>query len=210
MTIYKNKLFAILSLMFLMLLASTDLAFANLNINFNNLAFAKAGNVQTSIPIGHAEFCKIWPKECGKNKENVSAITLTQALWQELVGINVKYNKEIIPVTDLELYGVEEFWTYSNGYGDCEEYVLEKRRALINLGWPASVLLIAVLRQESGEGHAVLMVRTDRGDLVLDNQAALIKLWNETPYKYLKRQSQANSGQWVDLYDQRENLFAKR
>ncbi len=210
MTIYKNNIFTTLALMFLFILAASDLAYSNTNIDFTNPAFAKAGNAQTSIPIGHAEFCKIRPEECGANPNPISAMELTQSRWQQLVDVNAKYNREIIPVTDKELYGVEEFWTYANGFGDCEEYVLDKRRALISLGWPASVLLIAVATQASGEGHAVLMVRTDRGDLILDNQAALIKLWNETPYRYLKRQSQANSGQWVDIYDQRVSIVANR
>ncbi len=39
----------------------------------------------------------------------------------------------------------------------------------------------------------MLLVRTDRGDLVLDNQDGRVLLWNETPYTYLKRQSQADA-----------------
>jgi predicted transglutaminase-like cysteine proteinase len=54
----------------------------------------------------------------------------------------------------------------------------------------------------------VLLARTDRGDLVLDNQDGDIHVWNETPYTYLKRQSQANSGAWVDIVDQRPVLVA--
>ncbi len=208
MTILNNKLFTQLAFIFLFMLALTDFSYGKGNIDLTNPAFAQAGNKQTSIPYGHAQFCQTRPQECTKNDNLQIAVTLTQERWQQLVNINAKFNAEIIPVTDKELYGVEEFWTYSNGYGDCEEYVLEKRRALMNLGWPASTLLIAVARQMSGEGHAVLMVRTDRGDLILDNQASLIKLWNETPYRYLKRQSQANSGMWVDIYDNRVSLVA--
>jgi predicted transglutaminase-like cysteine proteinase len=75
-------------------------------------------------------------------------------------------------------------------------------------GWPASTLLIAVVRQGDGSGHAVLMVRTDRGDLVLDNQEASIRVWNETPYQYIKRQSQAHAGQWVDMIDTHMTIVA--
>ncbi len=210
MTNIKNNYFILLAFAFLIILAWSDFAYANKNINFDHPAFAKADNKPTSIPYGHAQFCQTRPDECGPNPKRISAVMLTPEKWQELVKINAKYNSLIKPVTDMELYGVEEFWTYSNGFGDCEEYVLEKRRALLNLGWPASTLLISVVMQQSGEGHAVLMVRTDRGDLILDNQASLIKLWNETPYQYLKRQSQAHSGQWVDIFDQRSNLFASR
>jgi predicted transglutaminase-like cysteine proteinase len=68
---------------------------------------------------------------------------------------------------------------------------------------------MAVVRQPNGEGHAILMVRTDRGDLVLDNQDGLVKLWNETPYQFLKRQSQTDQGQWVDIIDNRSVRVAQ-
>ncbi len=168
-------------------------------------AFASIGG-QTSIPVGHAEFCQRRPHEC-QPMERVSQIDLTDRLWRDLQEVNNHYNTMITPVSDLDLYGVDEFWTYPvNGYGDCEDIALAKRAALIERGWPASTLLISVVMQPNGEGHAVLMVRTDRGDLVLDNQEALIKVWTDTPYTYLKRQSQAHSGQWVDIFDAREGI----
>jgi len=210
MRIYKSNIFTFLGALFIALLAATESGFSNPQVDLSNPAFAPAGNSQTSIPIGHAEFCKTRRNECEKNPNPISAMKLTQDRWQELLNINSRYNSAIVPVTDMDLYGVEEFWTYANGYGDCEEYVLDKRRALTSMGWPASILLISVLRQASGEGHAVLMVRTDRGDLILDNQSALIKVWNETPYLFLKRQSQADSGKWVDIYDQRSSVVAIR
>jgi predicted transglutaminase-like cysteine proteinase len=62
---------------------------------------------------------------------------------------------------------------------------------------------MAVVREASGAGHAVLMVRTDRGDLILDNQDGMVRLWNETPYQFVKRQSQENAGAWVLIDDTR-------
>ncbi len=210
MLLKKNNLITLIGTLFLFLLASTELSIAKSTIDFTNPAFAPSSNKLTSIPVGHADFCKSRPQECKANTIVQKTATLNNTRWQELLQVNSKYNAEIVPVTDQELYGVPEFWTYANGYGDCEEYVLEKRRALINLGWLSSTLLISVVRQASGEGHAVLMVRTDRGDLILDNQESLIKLWNETPYRYLKRQAQSNSAQWVDIYDNRKTIVASR
>ena len=172
-----------------------------LSVDFSNPAFAATGRNQTSTPIGHAEFCVLHRSECGPNSRMVSAVELSSNNWQQLIDINNSYNTRITPVTDAQLYNVAEFWTYPDGYGDCEDFALAKRRALIEAGWPASTLLITVVRQRNGEGHAVLMVRTDRGDLILDNQDALIKLWTDTPYEFLKRQSQADAGKWVDIYD---------
>jgi predicted transglutaminase-like cysteine proteinase len=177
-----------------------------ISVDFSHPAFASAGRAQTSTPVGHAEFCHFHRNECGPNLELVSAIELTERNWQQLLAINARFNTSITPVTDQQLYHVPEFWTYPNGFGDCEDFVLAKRRSLIEAGWPASTLLITVVRQENGEGHAVLMVRTDRGDLILDNQDALIKLWTDTPYQYLKRQSQTDAGKWVDLYDSATRL----
>lgn len=58
----------------------------------------------------------------------------------------------------------------------------------------------------NGEGHAVLTVRTDRGDYVLDNLEPQIKPWNETSYDYLKRQSTHYTGAWVSITDDRQVL----
>ncbi|WP_417308694.1 transglutaminase-like cysteine peptidase [Devosia sp.] len=167
-------------------------------VNFADPAFARTGNI-TSIPVGHSEFCKSHRSECGPNRDPVAAMVLTDQRWQELQQINSVINMAVIPVTDLDYYKVSEYWAYPQGYGDCEDFVLAKRQALIAAGWNPSTLLITVVRERNGNGHAVLMVRTDRGDLVLDNQDGRVLLWNQTPYEYLKRQSQASAGQWVDI-----------
>lgn len=177
-------------------------------LDFTNVAFVQTAAGTTSIPVGHAEFCKSRSEECRPHANPVAAVTLTSALWEHLQAVNSYYNQAIVPVTDQDLYQVEEFWTYPNGYGDCEDYVLAKRRELVNAGWPESALLITVVKQANGEGHAVLLVRTDRGDLVLDNQIGTIDLWNETPYKFIKRQSQADAGKWVDMIDERTSIVA--
>lgn len=210
MTSHLNRFTALCGVTLLLLLAATDLAFARSNVDLSHPAFAAVGNKATSIPIGHAQFCATNPGECIINGSFVETETLTEKKWRQLLEVNSEFNTSIIPVTDEELYQVAEFWTYPNGYGDCEDYVLAKRRALINLGWDPSTLLITVVRQSNGEGHAVLMARTDRGDLVLDNQESLIKVWNETPYEYLKRQSQFDASQWVDIYDSRATIVASR
>lgn len=177
------------------------------NIDFTNVAFVQVSINPTSIPVGAADFCHRRAAECAPYKHPIAAETLTDARWMELLQVNASVNTNIKPMSDMELYGVEEFWTYpTSGYGDCEDYALEKRRQLMELGWAPSTLLIAVVRQANGEGHAVLMVRTDRGDLVLDNQAGEVRLWNETPYRYLKRQSQLSFAQWVDISDDRTTI----
>ncbi|WP_338719543.1 transglutaminase-like cysteine peptidase [Devosia sp. XK-2] len=177
-------------------------------LDLTNIAFIQTHAGTTSIPVGHLEFCKSNPGECRAYDRVVPATILDDHNWQQLVSVNAYYNQNVVPVTDQDLYKVAEFWTYPNGYGDCEDFALAKRRDLINSGWHPSTLMIAVVKESNGDGHAVLLARTDRGDLVLDNQDGTIRLWSDTPYKYIKRQSQANAGQWVDMIDDRVLVVA--
>lgn len=184
------------------LVASLMPALADSVVDLSNPAFAPTLG-PTSIPIGHAQFCQFHADECVPHQAVTQAVTLTEARWGALVRINNRMNSEIVPITDQDLYKVDEFWTYPRGYGDCEDIALAKRQALIEEGWDPSALLITVVRELNGNGHAVLMVRTDRGDLILDNQDGLVRVWNETQYQFVKRQSQAHAGEWVQIEDTR-------
>ena len=96
---------------------------------------------------------------------------LTPKAWTDMVKVNDWVNDNVKPITDLEHWGVVERWNYpDDGYGDCEDYVLLKRRMLMQAGWPRQALLITVVRDKKGDGHAVLTVKTDRGEFILDNQ----------------------------------------
>jgi predicted transglutaminase-like cysteine proteinase len=159
--------------------------------------------VKTTRPIGHQAFCQTYPDECGPNDAVVEVVPLTDALLVQLTSINDSINASVKAVPDREFYRVSELWAYPDSAGDCEDFVLAKRRALNDAGWPLSTLLITVVRERSGEAHAVLTVRTDRGDLVLDNLDGDVHRWSETPYTFLKRQSQEDAGVWVAISDDR-------
>lgn len=83
--------------------------------------------------------------------------------------------------------------------GDCEDYVLEKRRALIQAGVPAEALSIAVAKTQHGQNHALLLVATDRGELALDNLSPWISRWDQTPYRWVQRQAPGKPLQWVAI-----------
>jgi predicted transglutaminase-like cysteine proteinase len=157
----------------------------------------------TNQPIGHYEFCRQYSDECSSTGRDNGPLTLTQENWKTILNVNYSANTEVQPMTDMEIYGVEEQWTYPDAVGDCEDYVLLKRKRLIEAGISPANLLITVVLQPNGEGHAVLTVRTDRGDFVLDNMRNKVLLWSETEYRYLKRQSSSNAGKWVKLQDGR-------
>lgn len=166
------------------------------------LAFMTTG-AETSQPIGHYEFCATFPAVCAVRSLSTEPVALDEVLWAQLVQVNAIVNSTIAPATDQEMFGRAEVWFYPTTRGDCEDYVLLKQRILLENGWPPSSLLITVVRKPDGEGHAVLTVRTDRGDFILDNLRGDISLWSATPYTYLKRQSEVNSGRWVNIQETR-------
>lgn len=160
----------------------------------------------TSQPIGHYEFCQIHKDECNIRFASAPPPKVTDYGWQMIHEINSSVNSRIVARTDMEVYGREEVWAYPVDAGDCEDYVLEKRRELAERGFSLSDLLITVVRKPDGEGHAVLTVRTSEGDFILDNLTDEVKLWTETPYTYLKRQATFNTGRWVTIEDGRDIL----
>ncbi len=168
-------------------------------------AFMPTGG-RTTQPIGHYEFCQREPDECRQKSGKMAPVELTRRLWAEMISVNNAVNNAVEPRTDMEIWGKEEVWSYPSAVGDCEDYALEKRRRLIALGVPAGDLLMTVARQPNGDGHAVLTVRTSRGDFILDNLEAKVNLWSETPYTYLKRQSERHSGAWVSVDDSRATV----
>jgi len=154
----------------------------------------------TLPPLGYVTFCQLHKPDCRPMGPFADRSQLTPARLAELKQVNDQVNTTVVPMTDLEHYGKIDWWTYPvDGKGDCEDYVLEKRRQLIARGWPESTLLITVVRDENNEGHAILTVRTDKGDLILDNKRRDIMRWSDTPYIFIKEQSQRNPLLWVSL-----------
>lgn len=154
----------------------------------------------TSQPIGHYELCQRLPEECGVRTARPRQLELTRGVWKTLMEVNNHVNTTIIPKTDMEVWGQEEYWGYPiNGEGDCDDIVLEKRRLLLRQGLPASALLITVVRQPNGEGHAVLTVSSTFGDFILDNLEPRVLPWADTGYEFLKRQSERHTGRWVSI-----------
>jgi predicted transglutaminase-like cysteine proteinase len=163
------------------------------------ILYASLGD-STRSPIGWVEFCADNPGECRGGASQPRDIVMSQAAWRDLLRVNRWVNETVKPMTDMDHWGVIEKWSLpTDGYGDCEDYVLLKRHLLTERGWPESTLLITVVRDENNEGHAVLTVRTDRGDLVLDNKRREILTWNATGYSFIKQQSERNPLVWISL-----------
>jgi predicted transglutaminase-like cysteine proteinase len=163
-----------------------------------------AVGAETRAPIGWVEFCVEYAPECDAKPLEARDVVLSPKAWRDLIHINRWVNESIKPITDMEHWGVAERWNYpDDGYGDCEDYVLLKRRMLVQAGWPRQALLITVVRDQRGDGHAVLTVKTDKGEFILDNQEPDIRLWSDTGYRFVKRQAQSDPNVWVALGDPR-------
>ena len=144
-------------------------------------------------------FCEVHPTECAVDVREPEVIALTPEIWRTIVDVNVAVNGEIRPMTDNRQWDVVDSWDFPvTGYGDCEDYQILKRARLVEAGIPRRAMRMTVVLDENNEGHAVLAVRTDRGDLILDNKIDAVKPWALTGYTYIKREG-ATSMAWVSL-----------
>jgi predicted transglutaminase-like cysteine proteinase len=158
----------------------------------------------TRPPIGWVNFCVEYAPECETRPLEARDVVLSPKAWKDLTQINKWVNESVWPITDMDHWGVIDRWNYpDDGYGDCEDYVLLKRKMLLQAAWPRQALLITVVRDRNGDGHAVLTVKTDKGEFILDNQSPDILLWSETGYHFVKRQSQTDPNTWISLGDPR-------
>jgi predicted transglutaminase-like cysteine proteinase len=156
--------------------------------------------VGTAKPImGWARFCQQNPTECAVDTSEPATIELTAKDWQALNRINQQVNSGIKAKTDQDHWRIEDIWDFAeDGYGDCEDYQLVKRKRLVEAGFPRRALRMTVVIDEEGAGHAVMMVRTTRGDFILDNKRNAILPWHRTGYVYIKREGDEGSA-WVSL-----------
>lgn len=162
-------------------------------------SFISVGST-TLVPYGWVEFCKRYAGECSTKELAAADVNYTPQTAKLMKRINSWVNTNIKAKTDQEHWGVVDRWDYpTDGVGDCEDFVLLKRRLLIEEGFPRQGLLVTVVKDEKGEGHAVLTVKTSQGEFILDNLAEDVKPWRQVPYRFVKRQSQTDPNTWVDI-----------
>lgn len=140
-------------------------------------------------------YCTQLPNECRTNRNEPDIVTMTPELMDLVEAVNAYVNRTIVPVTDLAHRGVVDVWEIpTDGKGDCEDFQLLKRKFLVEGGLPRRALLMTVVIDESGDGHAVLTLRSDRGDFILDNKTYAVKRWDATSYIFVKREAETTSG----------------
>jgi predicted transglutaminase-like cysteine proteinase len=153
---------------------------------------------RTMAPLAHVMFCARNPSEC-KVQGTSSQISLNTFASRQMQSVNSAVNRSIRPLNDRGGRDGEDVWQVNVTSGDCEDFALTKRDHLIGMGWSSKALRIAVARTSSGEGHAVLVIRTDQGDMVLDNRTNVIKNWKDTDLRWVMIQSGENPRIWYEL-----------
>jgi predicted transglutaminase-like cysteine proteinase len=153
-----------------------------------------------SAPPAFQGFCARYPADCRPQNAKAELLPLTDARLSELRAVNAQVNGSVREATDAQIYGRIDVWTLpTRGVGDCEDFALLKRHKLIERGWPSSALLITVVRDQRGEGHAVLSAVFDKGTYILDNRSRAVLPRSSTPYTYYTRQSASDPRAWVAI-----------
>ena len=151
-------------------------------------------------PSGYVAFCDRNPDECRAARGQPDKIAFSDDVWATLEKVNIVVNNAVRPMDDSDHYGVTEFWTVPvDGEGDCEDYVLAKRKMLVLLGLPSSALRITVVVNNRFERHAVLTVVTTQADYVLDNARDDILTSEKVFYHWVERQDPASTTGWRSL-----------
>lgn len=136
----------------------------------------------------------------GDVQVTATTYTLDRQGWRTVNHINRRLNREIRHVDDLDLHGEQDRWTLPVGSrGDCEDFVLAKRAALLDAGVPAEALSIAIVETRWGETHAVLLLASDRGEFVLDSLSPWVSRWDRVDYRWRERQAHGGAFDWVSV-----------
>ena len=165
-----------------------------LGLQIQRLHFAEP----TLPPMGHTIFCMNYPRECAAHKIvfRGGGIKMTPERWQEVARVNTDVNRAIRPHANLGGLATEK-WALAPVAGDCHDYAVTKRHALLAKGWPERALLLAEVVTSWGEHHLVLVVRTVDGDFVADNLAADVRPLSRTSYAWVRVQTPTNPMFWA-------------
>lgn len=142
-------------------------------------------------PPGFVRFCSEYPSECGG--PSPALVSLSDEGWLVAVAVNDAVNREIRPEEDVG----PDHWQLGVNAGDCDDYAAEKRHRLIAAGFPANALRFAVARTTRGEDHLLLVIRSDRGDLVLDNIDRDVRPASQIRHHLLIMQGPTRASGWA-------------
>jgi len=152
-----------------------------------NISAGSSAAVVTPLPMQF--FCASNPSECRTSR--TSTIAWSDDLATTLHHVNAGVNRAIRPLAN-----PPGGWKVNPSSGDCNDYALTKRSELIRMGFPAGALRLAVTKTRRGEPHLILLVKTDAGDLVLDNLSAQVRTLRQSGYQ-IGSMSSTDPRRWV-------------
>lgn len=152
----------------------------------------------TLSPFQHVRFCMRYPTDCKSDPAGTMTVELTAETLETMQRVNRDVNASIMPVAKSDAIA-DGGWTISPASGDCNDYAVTKRHELVQKGLPANALRLAVVKTQSGIGHLVLVVSSNKGDLVLDNLSETILPWQLTKYHWVKIQSSSDARFWFEI-----------
>jgi predicted transglutaminase-like cysteine proteinase len=160
--------------------------------------------IPTLPPMAHTIFCLRYEDECRtKPLFRGGAVRLTRKRWADLKQVNQTVNRSIIPERQEPGPAVES-WLINPPRGDCNDYAVSKRHELLNRGWASGALLLSEVVTNWGKHHLVVVVRTQSGDLILDNLTPEIKPWERAPYSWVRIQMPGSPWLWTTIADRGE------
>ena len=154
----------------------------------------------TLAPMAYTQFCVRYVDECKQRRPMFRGgrIKLTNLRWTELVNVNGSVNSSIRPEPNKAGIADHE-WLLGPAFGNCNDYSVTKRHELIARGWPARAVLLSEVATFLGQHHVVVVVRTNIGDLVLDNLTETIMPWFQKPFQWVRMQTPRNPNFWVSI-----------
>ena len=150
------------------------------------------------LPLGLLAFCAQESQNCTYERDSAKLGSIASTPNdRDLQRVNRFVNSAIEPASNGEASRWSVSYLDERRIGDCEDYALEKQKLLEAAGWPRRLLRLAVVAPAGGlEAHAVLVVSTEEGDVVLDNLRSDIRNWRDTGYVFFKRQSATDDLTW--------------
>lgn len=161
------------------------------------LSVSARAEQQTAPPLAATKFCLDYPIECKNSNTVKPPVTIILPKEIKIETVNREVNDSIVPVHKSQSDGVIESWRISPLTGDCNDYAVTKRHKLIKKGIPESDLVLTAVKTLDGQDHLVLVVRSDRGDLVLDNLHPEVRPLDQTGYRVEKQQDVRDAKAWI-------------
>ncbi|MBX7494086.1 transglutaminase-like cysteine peptidase [Qipengyuania sp. 1NDW9] len=131
------------------------------------------------VPIGRTSFDAQWQRVSGARTDlapTLATMGVSGTSRRDLIAsVNSWVNRRIGHAEDTELFGRSDYWadaatTLRLGRGDCEDFALLKMELLAAAGVKREDMMLTLARDLiRRRDHAVLLVKTDEGFVMLDN-----------------------------------------